>query len=85
MLTSTTPTRAISVATARQTNPFVLRLALCVVLTVANAIVVAKFAGILYLSSSRHPFAQAGVGLLFAALLGSLARTWFVTLFQQPR
>lgn len=85
MLTSATPTRAVQVAPARQTNPFVRRHVLCVVLTVLNAIVVARFAGVLYLASSHHPLVQAGVTLLFAALLGSLARTWFVTLVHRPR
>lgn len=85
MLTSTTPTRAVRVVIARQANPFVRRLALCVVLTVVNAIVVARFAGVLYLASSHHPFAQAGVTLLFSALIASLARCWFLTVVHWPR
>jgi len=85
MSTSTAPSPAASTRAARSTNPFVWRLALCVVLTAFNATVVAKFAGVLYLATSHHPFQQAGVTLLFAALLGSLARTWFITLSGRPR
>jgi hypothetical protein len=84
MSTSTAPTRAASVTAERSTSPFILRLALCVVLTAFNGIIVAKFAGVLYLATSHHPFQQAGVTLLFAALLGSLARTWFITLSGRP-
>jgi len=56
-----------------------------VVLTAFNATAVAKFARVLYLATSHHPFQQAGVTLLFAALLGSLARIWFITFSGRTR
>jgi hypothetical protein len=56
------------------------RLAICLVQTVVNAIIVARYAGTLYGATNDDPFRQVGVTLLFAALLGSLARMWFLTL-----
>jgi hypothetical protein len=50
------------------------RLAICLVLTVFNAIVVAKFAGPLYRATTHDVLQQIGVTLLFAALVGSLTR-----------
>jgi hypothetical protein len=85
MSTSAANIRAASIAIARPTNPFLRRLVLCAVLTVFNGIVIAKYAGVLYLATSHHRFEQAGVTLLFVALLGSLARTWFITLSNRPR
>ena len=61
-------------------NPFQRRLAICLVQTVLNAIIVAKYAGTLYGATNHDPLQQLGVTLLFAALLGSLARMWFLTL-----
>lgn len=64
-------------------NPFQRRLAICLVQTVFNAIIVARYGGTLYGGTNHDPFQQVGVTLLFAALLGSLARMWFVTLKSQ--
>jgi hypothetical protein len=55
------------------------------VLTAFNAIVVAKVAGMLYLATSHHPPERTGVTLLFVTLLGSLARTRFLTFSHQAR
>ena len=60
-------------------NPFQ-RLVICLVQSVFNAIIVAKYAGTLYGATNHDPLQQVGVTLLFAALLGSLARMWFLTL-----
>ena len=74
-------------ATANQTaegkspsNPLQRRLAICLVQTVFNAIIVARYAGTLYGATNHDPLQQVGVTLLFAGLLGSLARMWFLTL-----
>ena len=79
-------------ATANQTaeaksplHPFQRRLAICLVQTVFNAIIVAGYAGTLYGATNHDPLQQVGVTLLFAALLGSLARMWFLTLKSQTR
>ena len=85
MSTSAANTRPASIAIARPTNPFLRRLVLCAVLTVFNGIVIAKYAPVLYIATSHHPFEQTGVTLLFVALLGSLARTWFILLSNRPR
>ncbi len=61
-------------------NPFQRRLAICLVQSVFNAIIVVNYAGTLYGATSHDPLQQVGVTLLFAALLGSLARMWFLTL-----
>ena len=61
-------------------NPLLRRLAICLVQTVFNAIIVARYAGTLYGATNHDPLQQVGVTLLFAALLGSLARMWFLTL-----
>ena len=61
-------------------NPFQRRLTICLVLTVFNAIIVARYAGTLYGATNHDPLSQVGVTLLFAALLGSLVRMWFLTL-----
>lgn len=61
-------------------NPFQRRLAICLVQTVFNAIIVAKYAGTLYGATNHDPLQQVGVTLLLAALLGSLARMWFLIL-----
>ena len=85
MPTSTATTRAASATAVRFTTPFIRRLATCVVLTAFNAIVVAKVAGMLYLATSHHPPERTGVTLLFVTLLGSLARTRFLTFSHQAR
>ncbi len=61
------------------------RLAICSVQTVVNAIIVVRFAGTLYRATTHHALQQVGVTLLFAALLGSLARMWFLTLKSRAR
>ena len=61
-------------------NPFQRRLAICLVQTVFNVIVVARCAGTLYGATNHDPLQQVGVTLLFAALSGSLARIWFLIL-----
>ena len=66
-------------------NPFQRRLAICLVQTVFNAIIVARYAGTLYAATNHDPLQQVGVTLLFAALLGSLARMWFLALKSQTR
>ncbi len=69
----------------RSTSPFLRRIVLCVGLTALNIFVVAKFAEVLYQATLRHPFEQVGVTLLFAALVSSLARTWFLALSSGAR
>jgi len=66
-------------------NLFQRRLAICLVQTVFNTIIVARYAGTLYGATNHEPLKQVGVTLLFAALLGSLARMWFLTLKSQTR
>lgn len=61
-------------------NPFQRRLAICVVQTVLNAIIVASYARTLYGATNYDRLQRVGVTLLFAALLGSLARMWFLAL-----
>lgn len=85
MPASTATTRATSVTSARIVSLFLRRLLLCVALTALNLFVVAGFAGVLYQATLGNPFEQIGVTLLFAALLGSLARTWHLAIFRRPR
>lgn len=80
MSTSTVTSRAASVTAVRSSNPFLRRIVLCVALTIFNVFVAAKFAGVLYQATFRNRFEQAGVTVLFLALLASLARAWYVTL-----
>jgi hypothetical protein len=47
--------------------------------------VIAVYGRTLYLATADHPVWFAGVTALFAALLGSLARVWIVTLRGRPR
>ena len=79
-LASTQPLEA-----AASINRFQRRLAICLVLTVLNAIVVANFAGPLCRATTHDVLQQIGVTLLFAALVGSLTRIWFLTLTSRPR
>jgi hypothetical protein len=74
-----------SLEAAASINRFQRRLAICLVLTVLNAIIVANFAGPLYRATTHDALQQIGVTLLFAALVGSLARMWFLTLTSRPR
>lgn len=56
------------------------RLAVSLVLTVLNLTVIGSFAGTLYRATAHNALQQAGVTLLIAALLGSLARVWLLAL-----
>lgn len=76
--TSTAPNR--TAEGEYPSNPFQRRLAICLVQTVFNAIIVARYARTLYGATNHDQLQQVGVTLLFAALLGSLARMWFLTL-----
>jgi len=78
-LASTQPLEA-----AASINRFPRRLAICLVLTVLNAIVVANLAGQLYRATTHDLPQQIGVTLLFAALVGSLTRMWFLTFTSRP-
>jgi hypothetical protein len=70
---------------AASINRFQRRLAICLVLTVLNVIVVTNFTGTLYRATIHDALQQIGVTLLFAALVGSLTRMWFLTLTSRPR
>ena len=56
------------------------RLATCLLLTGFNAAVLIAYAGPLYQASATHTLRILGVTLLFAAMLGSLARVWITSL-----
>jgi hypothetical protein len=70
---------------AASINRFQRRLAICLVLTVLNAIVVTNFIGPLYRATIHDALQQIGVTLLFAALVGSLTRMWYLTLTSRSR
>jgi hypothetical protein len=74
-----------SVEAAASTNRFQRRLVICLVQTLFNAIIVVKFAGTLNRATAHDALQQVGVALLFAVLLGSLARMWFLTLRNRTR
>ena len=74
-----------SLEAAASINRFQRRLAICLVLTVLNAIVVANFAGQLYRATAHELPQQIGVTLLFAGMSGSLTRMWLLTLESRPR
>jgi hypothetical protein len=74
-----------SVEAAASTNRLRRRPAVCLVLTVFNAIVIGKFAETLYCATAHNALQQAGVTLLFVSLLGSLARLWFLALRSRTR
>ena len=59
---------------------FARRLILCLLLTAFNVSVIALFAPTLYQATAAHPLWLIGVSLLLAALLGSLARVWVLSL-----
>jgi hypothetical protein len=80
---SATPTQTLEAASP--TNHFQRRLAICLVLTAFNVLVVATCAGTLYRATAYDTIEQVGVTLLFATLLGSLARVWFLTLKSRAR
>lgn len=67
------------------TAKFARRVVICSVQSVFNAVIVARFAPVLYRATIHEPLQQTGVTLLFAALLGSLARMWFAALTTRPR
>ena len=64
---------------------FALRSVFCLVLTAFNVGVIAFAAPMLYPVIACHPIQLFEVRLLFAALLGSLARVWFVVLRSDRR
>lgn len=64
---------------------FLRRILICLVQTGLNAVVIAKFGGILYRAAMHDPAQQAEVTLLFAALLGSLGRMWFLAIKSRSR
>jgi hypothetical protein len=70
---------------ASSASTFLRRVALSIVLTAFNVAVIANYGGTLYRETTGNPLQQAGVTLLFAALLGSLARVWFLALRSRPR
>jgi hypothetical protein len=74
-----------AVEAASPTDHFRRRLAICLVQTAFNSIIVARYARTLYLVTAHDALQQVGVTLLFAALLGSLARMWFLTLKSRAR
>jgi hypothetical protein len=61
------------------------RFALCVLLTSLNAGVIATYGATLYRATVNHPLWTCGVSLLFALMLGSLARVWILTLRGRSR
>lgn len=85
MSTSTATTRATSATAARSASPPLCRIVLCLALPALNIVVIARFAGVLYQATFHHQLEQAEVALLFAALLGALVRTWFITLSDRPQ
>jgi hypothetical protein len=74
-----------AVEAASPTNRFKSRFATCIVQTAFNVIIVARYARTIYLATSHDALQQLGVTLLFAVLLGSLARMWFLALKSQAR
>jgi hypothetical protein len=73
------------VETTISTAKLVRRIVICSVQSVFNAVVIARFAPVFYGATIHDPLRQTGVTLLFAALLGSLARMWFVALTTRQR
>jgi hypothetical protein len=74
-----------AVEAASPTDCFKRRFAICLVQTVFDVIIVARYARMIYLATSHESLQQLGVTLLFAVLLGSLARMWFLALKSQAR
>ncbi len=61
---------------------FVGRLSGCLLLTVINFAVIVTCAPCLFEVSAHHPVWSTGVVALFASLLGSLLRVWFLLIFR---
>ena len=80
---SLAPTQLVEVTGT--TNHFTSRIVVCLVLTALNGIAICDFAGTLYRVTAHNSLQQAGVTSLFAALLGSLARVWLLTLSSRTR
>jgi hypothetical protein len=72
-------------AGSSQRDRFPLRVVASVLFTAFNAGVIAVSGRTLYVATAAHPVWFAGVNALFAALLGSLARVWTITLRGRPR
>lgn len=58
------------------------RLSRCLLLTVFNFAVIVTCAPSLFEVSAHHPLWLVGVIALFASLLGSLLRVWFLLIFR---
>lgn len=74
-----------SMEVAPSPSRFHRRLAASLVLTTLNATVIVMFARTLYRATADNALQFAGVTLLLAGLLGSLARVWFLTLRSRTR
>jgi hypothetical protein len=59
---------------------FVRRLAVCALVTVLDAAVIATFGPALYQVSLGHPFWLAGLVILFATMFFTLVHAWIQTL-----
>ena len=70
------PVEYIPVLSAR----FARRVAVCVIVTVLDAAVIATFGPTLYQVSLGHPFWLAGLAILFATMFFTLAHVWIQTL-----
>ena len=70
------PVEYIPVLSAR----FARRVAVCVLVTVLDAAVIATFGPTLYQVSLGHPFWLAGLAILFATMFYTLAHVWIQTL-----
>jgi hypothetical protein len=64
---------------------FILRLLISFLLTSLDAVVIAAYGVTLYRVSANHPVWQVGLTLLFAMMLGSLAKVWLLTLRSRSR
>jgi len=58
------------------------RLSVCLVLAAINLAVIVTCAPCLFQVSAHHPVCLTGVVALFASLLGSLLRVWFLLIFR---
>ncbi|MGD0156356.1 MAG: hypothetical protein ABSB50_09670 [Terracidiphilus sp.] len=70
---------------AAAVNNFQHRLMICLVHTLLNAIIIVRFFPVLYKATANEAFQQIGVSLLFAVMLGSLGRMWFLALMNRNR
>jgi hypothetical protein len=64
---------------------FARRLSICFLLTFLDAGAIAAYGTTLYLASANHPTWLAGLALLLAGMVGSLARVWQITLSRRSR